>query len=240
MNLYAQIPFPAPGSTGATGPTTIMATRSTDLGATWSTPTTVAVADSRTMTWVSATVGPDGTVYASWQRADTKSFSILLSRSTDGGTTWQAPTVVATEPGAAEFPGGESDGKILDAVGLAVAPDGTLGVLFYDHRRDPVGTNPPRLTDLWLRTSHDAGRGWKEFHVAGSFDQTTAPSLATDMDGNGLPGRVAGGFIGDYQSLVPFAGGFASAFTLARTRAANEQGADWFTDPTDIYFSRTT
>jgi Neuraminidase (sialidase) len=238
VDVYAQVPYPT--TVGMRGPTTVFATRSTDLGVTWSPPVTVAVADPRTMTWVSTTVAPDGSLYASWQRADTRSFSILLTRSTDGGATWQKPTVVATEPGEPEFPGGENDGKILDAVGLAVASDGTLGVLFYDHRRDAVGTNPPRLTDVWLRTSRDGGRTWKEAHVAGPFDQTTAPSLATDMSFNPLPGRVAGGFIGDYQSLVPFAGGFAATFTQARTRAANEQQTDWFTNPTDIYFSHTT
>jgi hypothetical protein len=221
-----------------TGPTTVVATRSTDLGVTWSQPKIVATADPHLMTWVDAALAPDGTVYVGWQRvADPLSIRVMVSKSSDGGSTWHKPAVVATAPGAPMISGGDADGTILVAPALAVAGNGTVGVLFYDHRNDAPGTDPSRVTDLWLRTSSDGGRSWRERHVAGPFDETTAPSLAADSNNHGLPGRAAGGFVGDYQSLVPFAGGFAGAFTLARTRSANDQQTDWFANPTDIYWS---
>ncbi len=104
-----------------------------------------------------------------------------------------------------------------------------MGIAFYDHRNDKAN-NPPKDTDYWLRTSHDGGATWQETLLAGSFDETTAPSTDT----TGLPGGP--GFVGDYQGPAALDNGFAASFALAAPLpGANFKLAN---PPTDVFFSR--
>ena len=235
VDVFSQIDPRTPASG-----TTLMTTRSTNGGLTWSTPVAVdAKADQTHWTRVSAVLGPDGhTIHLAWVRANSggSSISVMSTKSTNAGLTWQTPGVVATEPGVPE-------GDIISAPSLAVNNNGTIGIAFYDHRRDPLGTDPPRATDLWFRYSQNASGNWKEIHLAGPFDETTAPSpFSSDPYPAGVPGRVGGGFIGDFQGIAPTADGFVSAFTLAKPLAApGTPNADGFyTNPTDIYFAKVT
>ncbi len=70
---------------------------------------------------------------------------------------------------------------------MDVASNGTIGLTYYDFRKD---TNDPSvlLTNYWQITSHDGGARWKEKPLAGPFDMRTAPS-------------AGGFFVGDYQGL---------------------------------------
>jgi hypothetical protein len=70
---------------------------------------------------------------------------VLLVSSTDGGKTWTEPTRVSDDE--------TSTDQFMPA--LIVAPDGTLGIIWYDRRNDPQNNV---LTDLYMTTSIDGGR----------------------------------------------------------------------------------
>lgn len=200
-------------SPGPTGPTTLLVRRSRDAGQTWTDPSVIAVADPAQLVGASVALAPDGeTVYVVWPNLTTA--TLMYSKSTDGGRTWCHDLVDPPCPGPV---GGPVTGLVAGG-GIAVSADGTLGVTFYDHRRvNP--DDPTSNTDVWVRHSHDGGRSWSEDHVAGPFDQSTAP------DGGDLN---VDGDIGDYQGLVPIGDGFGATFVLAEPLA--EFGK------TDIFF----
>jgi hypothetical protein len=118
---------------------------STDSGATWSETTIATLSDDGTLG--SPVVGRDGAAYV--QITDGASTDKIL-RSIDG-VHW---TDFATAPAAGN---------------LAIARDGTLGLLFYDHRND-VRSDQELTTDVWLSYSRDDGQTWSDAHLAGPFD----------------------------------------------------------------------
>lgn len=195
--------FPSTPGVGY-GETTLKSIRSVDHGVTWSAPAVIAQTADTHLTFSTSAVAPDGTIYVSWQRTDANfgRFELLYSKSIDGGASWQPEQLV----GAAGTKFGFYGNCIQSPPNIAVANDGTIGVLFYDHRNDTTGAFPAHTTDLWIRLSHDQGLSWEDQHVAGPFDQTTAP-------------ENCGGIIGDYQSLVAVPGGFLTAFTAAKNMA---------------------
>jgi hypothetical protein len=157
--------------------------------------------------FVSAAADAQGTVWLAWRHATSDEHAeIRLSRS-DDGLRWTQPQVIAA-PGAQLF---------LPA--LAVS-NRALGVTFYDWRNDRLGDSE-LSTDVWLATSTDRGRTWRETHVAGPFDLRSSPTRRIPAEGR---------FLGDYHALVPFPGGFAAAFALPAPFATS--GAS------DIFFSR--
>ena len=187
--------------------------RSDDRGSTWSAP--IVVSDLRAVgaydpqnpartlrdaaNLASFARGPDGTLVAVWQDAR---FShgvrdgIAFSRSTDGGSTWSSPVEINRVPAVQAF---------LPAV--AIASDGTIGVLYYDMRNDTADP-ATLLVDVWFATSTD-GATWSEGHVAGPFDFNNAPSAEGGL------------FVGDYQGLASADGRFAALFAQANADATN-------------------
>jgi CARDB len=207
VDVFGEIPKPPPGPGTPPGvPTTLLATRlenPTEPGSTWSEPKTIAVADTALVTPTAALEPGSSTIYVSWPATDGGSTTLMYAKSSDGGRSWQAPRML-----------GEAVVRLAADIGgsLAVADDGTVGVAFYDHRNAPPAT-PRKVTDLWFRHSHDGGASWDEDHLAGPFDQTTAP----ERD------------VGDYQGIEPIADGFAATFAAAEPMAGRK---------TDIFFSR--
>jgi hypothetical protein len=177
--------------------------RSTDHGATWSAPEFVGDirAPENSARLRAGQILPDfavnprtGTVAAVWLdgRFDTsRRAGVALSISSDGGRTWTEPRQVNQTPvGVPAF---------LPSV--AYAPDGTLGISYYDLRNRPVGSTE-LTTDVWLATcaADCAGTGaWREAHLAGPFDTGRAPDSG-------------GPFLGDYQGLVGVGPGRFLAF----------------------------
>jgi hypothetical protein len=117
--------------------------RSPDAGQSWSDPHVIGEStglrprdpdDGAELTappFPSAAVGPAAEVYLTWHRIDSATSSrILLSRSTDGGRTWSAPAPVVESSAQAFQPN------------VAVLPDGTVGLLFYD----TATTNPATVS----------------------------------------------------------------------------------------------
>jgi Neuraminidase (sialidase) len=197
--------------------------RSTDKGGTWSKPTIVSkleqvqVTDPDTGQLVrTGDIIPDvavdrqsGALYIVWQDARFSSGhhdGIAFSKSTDSGRTWSAPVQINQVPSVAAF-----------TATVHVADDGTIGVSYYDFRRNT--TSQPLETDYWLVHSHDGGATWSENHIAGPFDMKWAPDS---------PGR--GFFVGDYEGLTAVGNSFVPFFVQANSgNAAN---------PSDVYITR--
>ena len=192
---------------------TLWATRSRNQGRTWSTPVQAvaqqveAFVDPETgeslsnqdMTFHSAAVGRDGTVYVAWDHATSAtSGTIEIARSRDGGRSWRAPIPVAGVTAFAFEPA------------IAVNKRGTVGLLWYDNRNDRPG-DVPLTTDVWFARSHDRGGSWKQTHVAGPFDFRTAPK------------PTGFGRIGEYQGLAALRRDFVAVFTQAAPRAKTDR-----------------
>jgi hypothetical protein len=193
--------------------------RSTDHGHTWSKPIVVGADDdigvSDPVTGAPLRTGsgiPDiavdstsGAAYVVWEDGRFSSFQregIALSKSTDGGKTWSSPQQVNQVPSTQAF-----------TPTVHVASDGTVGVSYYDLRNatsDPSTLN----TDYWLVRSHDGGVSWSETHIAGPFDELTAP--------------FAGGyFLGDYEGMDSAGSTFLPFFV--QTNSGNTS------NPTDTF-----
>jgi hypothetical protein len=193
----------------ASNTTDVMAARSVDGGRTWSRPALIAHAsgnpaiDPDTGTEIagtpadaSVTVGPDGVPTVAWSDiASPHSSRTLASRSRDGGRSWSRPVAVSRVRGQA-----------IQA-SVAAAGDGTLGITWYDDRRDPGGSAAWEF-DVWFASSRDGGRSWRRRHLAGPFDVNRAQAV------EGVARRI-----GDYQSLAGLPHGFAAAFVQAPPRA---------------------
>lgn len=183
--------------------------RSIDGGSTWSPPSEAARFDftnvedptgAARIRGDSLTFGvaaaPDGRVYLAWaEQPSTGPSSVLMVRSDDGGATWTAPRVVASEPRDAFLPA------------VAVSGDGRVGVLW--NAFEPPRTDGVLRTDVWFASSSDLGRTWRTVEVAGPFDLHAA-RLTRE-----------GGFLGDYEGLAGLARGFGALFTVARPLAAS-------------------
>ncbi len=216
VNLFARFTNqsdPGPGDA------VVAIVRSQDKGVTWSAPVVISTLESIGVTDVktgetlrTGDIIPDiaaaqttGTLYAVWQDAR---FSggvrdgIAFSKSTDGGLTWSAPVQVNQAPNVQAF-----------TASVDVAADGTVGVTYYDFRRD---TKNPKvlLTNYWEITSTDGGATWAETQLGARFNMRNAPRDAL------------GYFIGDYEGLTHAGTAFVPMFI--RTRAGRANRTDVF------------
>lgn len=200
-------------------PVKIRAMRSTDRGQTWSVPI-----DAANFTFTTATDPGSGkelrasgqnivatasgnAIFVAWFE-DHRDFStILTARSDDAGRNWRPALVAVREPPRAFLPT------------IAVAGDGTLGMLWFDLRHYRAGS-ASLDTDVWFSTSSDRGSHWTERHAAGPFDLRSAPSSRY------------GPFIGDYMGLVGLPDGFGAAFVMSRPMSRF--------GPTGVFYSHIT
>lgn len=166
--------------------------RSSDHGATWSSPISVAQSESvgtqdpNTGTSVRTAsnlpqiaAGPGGSLVMVWQDARFNHGNydgIVMSRSSDDGLTWSSPIEINTVHSTPAF-----------TPSVAVLPDGTIGVSYFDFRNN-TSDKSRLLTDYWFVSSVD-GTHWSEQHISGPFDMDLAPT-------------AEGLFIGDYQALT--------------------------------------
>ncbi len=181
---------PAPGRDGEVyvfwrGPGRIEFARSTNGGASWSSPATVSpiteIGDGphyRRNSFPTAAVdisgGPyDGTVYVAWADGRNGDADILLSRSTDHGQTWSEPVRVNDDP-----PG---NGRDQYFPWLAVDDEGLVHLSWIDHRE-----RNNSWYHVYIATSRDGGV---------TFDRNLR---VTDVPSDGS----LTGFLGDYTGLA--------------------------------------
>ena len=191
--------------------------RSTDGGARWSQPIiistnpVVAPADPdngvpmRTGSDVGGSI-PDvavdpgsGALYVVWEdsRFSGTHDDIAISKSTDEGRTWSAPTKANLTP----------NGAIAFTPAVDVLPDGAVAVTYYDIRNNTPAAGLP--TDFFVAHSHDGGTTWSEAAItSASFDDTFAPNSR-------------GYFLGDYQGLAHDATAFKTFFVKTNNDTSN-------------------
>jgi hypothetical protein len=147
-----------------------------------------------------------GDVYAAWEDArfsGTSSDGVVVSRSRDGGVTWSQP--VSGNPGTP--PGVQASFEKL-----AVAADGTVGILFYDFRHDRPG-DAMLDTDAYLTLLTPTAAGSLAFAsevrlTPMSFDTRQFITRSTILAG------FAGYFPGDYAGLRTAGNDFVAAFAI--------------------------
>jgi hypothetical protein len=165
-------------------------------------------------------VATDGTLYLVWSdnrngnnvHSDT---DIFLVKSTDGGESWSDAIRVNQDP--------VGNGKDQFFPWPAVAPDGTVYVVFHDRRLDTTSTvtahgvpiSPPGnyLVDTWVARSSDRGASWKDFR-------------ASDVSSNFDFGFRAGIFLGDYSGMAASNDFAYPFFTDARNGTAAVRHSD--------------
>ena len=144
------------GGPPADTPWRVVAWTSTDGGASFGPPATVA-ADLVVPQRIIANLAPapsfaagNGQLYAAWDAGRGDRRDVFLARSDDGGATWSAPVTVAPRP----------RGQFLPAVD--VAPTGRVDVVFYDRSADPEDHH----AQVTLASSFDGGRTFRTATVS--------------------------------------------------------------------------
>ncbi|HEX5142478.1 MAG TPA: sialidase family protein [Mycobacterium sp.] len=176
---------------------------SRDGGVTWSQPVTIGqfegaeVPGMRTGGLPAAAIDPvTGNMYVVWQ--DTRFNSaglndIVLSESTDGGSTWSSPRVVNPEVAG------------LDRFTPAVAADGGNVYISYRTRGDN-GTAPDVSENLVVST--DGGATFRT-------EQTVGPPTELQFAAVSIEGGPPVAFLGDYMGLAATAGQAQLAWCVA-------------------------
>ncbi|MDE2091400.1 MAG: exo-alpha-sialidase [Gammaproteobacteria bacterium] len=203
---------------------TLKVITSTDNGATWSAPVTVAqdlsvgTRDPNTGATVRAgaglpqmAAGPGNKLVLVWQDgrfSNGQRDGIALSQSADDGQTWSMPVEINSVSSVPAF-----------TPSVAVLNDGTIGVSYFDFRNNT--SNPSQLiTDYWFTSSTD-GVHWSEQHISGPFDLDLAP------DAEGL-------FLGDYQSLAIIGQTFVPFFVQTNNQGTANRTDDYVLPPQPV------
>lgn len=109
---------------------------------------------------------------------------ILVVSSRDGGASWSAPRPVSATPN--DFAGA---GRDQFQPGVAVEPDGSVAVCYYDRRNDPLNN----AIDHYCSISRDGGH---VFHDIRQTRTSWIPAHSTDFFLNDL-------YLGQYDTVAP-------------------------------------
>lgn len=121
-----------------------------------------------------------GRLHVVWMDYGTGDADVLAIHSDDGGATWSEPVRVNDDP--------TKNGKDQLFPAAAVAPDGTLHVVFYDRRDDPEN----RLLHVYHAASSDGGASFER--NLRLTDRPTDAAKSFHQDGTN--------FIGDYIGVT--------------------------------------
>jgi hypothetical protein len=167
----------------------IVFARSTDGGATFSTPLPISPDYNNNHVGgrqgAAVKVGPDGTVYVVWADTVNKQPVERLSISHDGGKTFPMQNITVatvTDDFVDPLPGSSFSqfGRVLPS--LSIAADGTLYVAWSNRTGDPTTGHAVVL----VTKSTNGGLSWSTPVVAGNVKGRSAffASIATDKSGN--------------------------------------------------------
>jgi hypothetical protein len=165
-------------------------------------------------------------LYVAWHDARNDDWDVFLSRSSDAGQSWSAPTRVNDDE--------IRNGRHQYLPDLSVAPDGRVDVIFYDRRRDPENVR----NDVYYAYSDDGGRTFSEnlrLTSESSDSRTGQRYLVPSGQGRGDVGSrisvlahedAAVAAWGDSRNvlLAPYSDVFATEIVLSRERGA---GGAW-------------
>jgi hypothetical protein len=127
---------------------------------------------------------------------------VLMTTSSDGGATWTGPSVVHAL----------ASGLPTYTPTVAVSASGTVAVTYYDNRHLTAGQTANLPTDYWVSYSTNGGVTFdNEQHIAGPFDQLTAP-------------YARGFFLGDYEGLQPNGSAFTAVFVKTNCNSTDAAG----------------
>lgn len=146
-------------------------------------------------------IGPDGTVYAIWNRlifdqSGQSGETTMFAKSTDGGSTWTAPTQIASHnlfsfggnnfPPAQDFRGINAFGAIAADRGPTSPNKGNLYVVYNDLLPN-AQTND---TDIFFIRSTDGGANWSA-PIKVNDDNTTMSQFFPWVDVDQSSGNIA-------------------------------------------------
>lgn len=203
--------------------------RSSDKGQTWSAPILVGAAETllrADSSGFTLTVDPDtgqlvrdadapsfavdsrsGNLYVVWEDGRFSNFQyndIAFSMSSDGGFTWSSPIRINQTPLNILTPDRQTFFPII-----AVSPNGTIGVTYYDFRFNTPDPGVP--TDCWLVQCHPSP-GTPATDPANWGNEVRLTSASFNLEA--LPVLIDGLWFGDYLGLAGVGGdGFVSAFS---------------------------
>lgn len=179
--------------TGEAVKQTLLAFRSDDGGTTWSGPATVGQTATHACCIPDVTSGPDGAVYVAWP--DPESHGVVLAKSTDAGQTWSTQHAFT------------SSEEIMQP-GIAVNPEGKLGVFLYEKAAGSSNVTPV------VTTSSDGGATWERTMLEEQFDVDSIEDGSWD-----------GTSLGPYQDIV----GLPHGFGVTATVGDGAKGSDvWY------------
>lgn len=149
------------GSTDPDKKSSILFSKSTDLGSTWSSPVKInridgdCIDSDNTAEGAVPAVGPEGQIYVAWAGPN----GLVFNKSTDQGTTWLAEEIkIDPMPTGWDYavPGiYRANGLPVTTCDLSNGPNrGTIYVNWSDQR------NGSDDTDIWLCKSTDQGNTW--------------------------------------------------------------------------------
>jgi len=162
-------------------------------------------------------IGPNGQLYVVWEGLDSSNGTnqAFITTSNDGGASWSRPSIV------------DSAYTSMSAYtpSVAVAPNGTVGVTYYQW--DKVPTSGMEPTVLYIQKSTSAGSS----STAPTFGTRTAVS----SEFNGLAAPFAEGyFLGDYQGLAANSSGFIPFNVLTNCDDASCLALTSVTNPANL------
>lgn len=214
--------------------TSVEVASSTDHGKTFSTPaiisgtstTTFEIEDTPTIAADQGAASPfKGNVYVAWDSVNSKGDSIRVSRTTDGGATFQAPVALPAPP----KPPSGSFLEFLDAPSIATGPNGELYVFYYAAYFGSLGSQ------ILESKSTDGGATFGPATVAASFF-TQESTLSEGVQG--LP-VYTGGQFGVASSGFPQAAADKNGNVGVVFEATNLSSLTGL-DPSNIFFARSS
>jgi len=169
----------------------------------------------------------DGNLYAAYANADDNyNYNIEFIRSTDGGATWTEPYYINDDVT------GPTDIHDQFHPWMVINDEGTLGIIWYDQRRDPSHT----LFDVYAAYSYDGGESFTTNHRVSQFQ--IDPTYLKSAQNRDAPAPIAtadpgvrinpmAGLIGEYIGVTLYNDYAQAAWTGTGGGDQDIWGAAW-------------